>query len=110
MRKLNGSIAINESRLVKTCVLNRALSRISRRWKMQILFFVHHGSDGFTTLKTLLPGISDQTLGVRLNELLSEGLLSKCQSDNRPIYQCTPRGSSLLEIMQGLCDWEKQNG
>jgi DNA-binding HxlR family transcriptional regulator len=110
MRKLNGSQAINERTLQNACVLNPMLALVGRRWKMQILFLVHRGIGSFAALKGKLPGVSDQVLGVRLTELLSEGLLTKCESaDQRPMYKSTSRAESLLELMQALCDWGKRN-
>ncbi|MDR6500009.1 DNA-binding HxlR family transcriptional regulator [Burkholderia ambifaria] len=110
MRKVNGPTALNERTLESVCVLNAVLSTMSRRWKMQILFFVHHGSTSFSALKALLPGISDQVLDVRLGELVSEGLLEKYEdAAHRPAYRSTSSASSLLALMQGLCDWGKCN-
>lgn len=108
-RKEASSNAQNQRTLARACVANEVLERISRRWKMQILYSIRRGVGTFGALKVELPGVSDHVLGRRLRELTLEGLVLRREvtgaAPPRATYAITRRGGALLAIMQGLCDW-----
>jgi len=105
-RKVRASNFINQRQLAKSCAANEAISRISLRWKMSVLYSIHVGIRNFAELKRSHPNLSDQVLAARLRELLREGLISKDEQTNRrPCYSVTAGGESLLQIIHALCDW-----
>jgi DNA-binding HxlR family transcriptional regulator len=108
-RKEASSNAQNQRTLARACVANEVLERISRRWKMQVLYSIRRGVGTFGALKVELPGVSDHVLGRRLRELTLEGLVLRHEvagaAPPRATYAITRRGVALLSIMQGLCDW-----
>ena len=111
-RKITSTNFGNQHRLAQTCILNDTLYRIAMRWKMQVLYFIHGGVQGFGALKRALPGVSDHVLGRRLRELLDEGLIEKGAAGSdvadaqKPTYTATARGVALLAIMESICAWE----
>ncbi|RQS60996.1 transcriptional regulator [Burkholderia sp. Bp8963] len=114
MRKIRGSTFKNEQKLQQACSLNALMLRLGRRWKLQVLYFIHRDHDTFGKLKLALSGISDQILALRLRELINEGLVTKdCNNPNiagNGIYQTTQKAEKLLVLMENLCEWERFHG
>ncbi len=107
-RKVTSTHFANQRVLARACVLNETLYRIGMRWKMQVLYEVHHGTPTFGALRRRLPEVSDHVLAKRLRELVGEGLLDKQDlTRTRTRYHVTARGASLLAIMGELCAWEQ---
>lgn len=107
-RKTTSSNSDNQRVLAGACIVNDALTRVAARWKVQILYFIAHGTGSFAALKGRLPGVSDHMLATRLRELVAEGLADKhATSQGRHAYQVTARGQALLAIIEQLCAWEQ---
>lgn len=107
-QKLTSSNHANRRQLASECLVNDALTRIGARWKMQVLYFIEHGTDTFGALKRSLPGVSDHMLATRLRELTAEGLADKRpDAAGRHAYLVTARGRDLLAIIAALCDWAR---
>lgn len=98
--------------LADSCEVNEILERISKRWKMQILFSISKEVNQFSLLKRAFPALSDQVLGKRLGELVNEGLAQKKTVAHtcpyQIIYSTTEKGDALLEIVQALHLWGKK--
>lgn len=112
--KEHSSNAHNLRVLADHCQVNEVLKSIGPRWKMQILFCISKEVYQFSRLKKVFPSISDQILGKRLCELVTENLTVKNEiPDTVPLqykYEVTAKGMALLEIVQqlhlwGLKDW-----
>ncbi|WP_046247244.1 winged helix-turn-helix transcriptional regulator [Hymenobacter terrenus] len=108
-RKETSTNYLNEQVLGHTCVLNEVLSGISGRWKMQVLYLIAQDQNRFSLLKATLPTLSDQTLGKRLRELEQAGLVTR-HPDATVVppqvrYAVTPKGGSLLTLLQAMCRW-----
>lgn len=111
--KTSSSNAYNLTVLTATCEVNDVLKMISPRWKMQVLFHISKGINQFSRLKEVFPSLSDQILGKRLCELVTEGLAVKEMIagtvPQQTIYTHTPKGADLLKIIQQLHDWGQAN-
>lgn len=107
-RKITSTNFGNQRELARACVLNDTLYRIGMRWKMQILYEIHHGAPTFGALKRRLPNVSVHVLAKRLRELVEEALLEKRELGRaRTSYATSVRGASLLAIMNDICAWEQ---
>jgi DNA-binding HxlR family transcriptional regulator len=99
--------------LADSCEVNEILERIGKRWKMQILFSISKEVNQFSLLKKAFPSLSDQVLGKRLGELVTEGLAEKIMVENtcpyQIIYSTTEKSNALLEIVRNLHQWGKMD-
>jgi DNA-binding HxlR family transcriptional regulator len=110
-RKKTSTNYLNQGVLRQACIINDTLTRLSARWKVQLLYCIHQGENRFSLLKDAFPSISDQMLGTRLRELEQEGLVTKQTECNVvPVqvqYFATVKGIALLTIMEELTAWEQ---
>jgi DNA-binding HxlR family transcriptional regulator len=101
--------ACNITSLSLACEVNDVLRDISPRWKMQVLHKIAAGTIQFSTLKLAFPTLSDQILGKRLAELVSEKLIGKliieAKAPKRIHYLLTDKGLELLKIIDDLHKW-----
>ena len=66
------------------------------------------GARRFSEYRSLVEGISDRLLSVRLKELEAEGLIGRTVVPTTPVtitYAPTPRGRGLIEASQPLAMW-----
>lgn len=109
MRKATSTNTQNRAILGRSCVLHDTLASISLRWKVAVLDAVARGATSFGALRRALPAVTDQMLGTRLRELISEGLVLKgVDEHSAPRYAITTSGRELLAILEDLCRWAKR--
>ena len=73
-----------------------------------MLIHIGEGNNRFSLLKSVMPGITDQTLGKQLKELEMSGLIIKTIIPEVPLrvdYSLTPKGEALLPILAQLSEW-----
>jgi DNA-binding HxlR family transcriptional regulator len=103
------SNACNITLLSLACEVNDVLRGISPRWKMQVLHKIAAGTRQFSALKQAFPSLSDQILGKRLSELVSDELIEKeiveAKPPKRINYLITVKGLELLKIIDDLHQW-----
>ena len=89
------------------------LSLISGKHKMVILYcLMEFGVVRFNELKRYLRRVSDKTLSSNLKELEADGLVRRTEYPQIPPkveYSLTPRGQSLMKVLDQLCTWGEQN-
>ncbi|MBQ3201323.1 MAG: helix-turn-helix transcriptional regulator [Clostridia bacterium] len=94
---------------METCPLNRALSLIGGKWKMQILCSLHNnGTSRYSALRKSLDGVSGTVLAAALRELERDGLVFRSEYLEVPVrveYSLTPRAKTLMPILDALGDW-----
>jgi DNA-binding HxlR family transcriptional regulator len=99
--------------LSEWCSVNDVLRDISPRWKMVLLHRIVHGVAQFSRIKQVFPTLSDQVLGQRLAELVTEGVVEKKAVANtvptQIRYTLTPKGRALLTITDALQQWGQQD-
>lgn len=99
--------------LSEGCSVNEVLHEISPRWKMELLHRIAHGVAQFSRLKQVFPTLSDQVLGQRLGDLVSEHLVEKTAvASTVPTqihYTPTPKGRAMLTIIDALQQWGQQD-
>ena len=89
------------------------LSLISGKWKPVILYcLMEYEPVRFNQMQRYLGTVADKTLSKALKELEADGLVKRTVYPEIPPkveYTLTPRGSSLVKVLDGLCDWGNEN-
>ena len=89
------------------------LSLISGKHKMVILYcLMEYQPVRFNEMKRYLGKISDKTLSQNLKELEADQLIERKvypQIPPKVEYSLTPRGASLMEVLDQLCVWGMEN-
>ena len=90
------------------------LSVIGGKWKMILLCLLYdHKVVRYNELQRLAGGITYKTLSVQLKELEADGLILRKEYPQIPPkveYSLSPKGKSLIPIMDAMCDWGYHNG
>ena len=83
------------------------LSMIGGKWKLVILYWiVEYGTIRFNDLHRKIGTIPYKSLAAQLKELEQDGLVLRRAYPQQPPkveYSLTPRGRSLLPVMEALC-------
>ncbi len=99
---------IQDAKLEETG-FNYTMSLIQGKYKMFILYaLMEYKIVRFNELKRYIGTISYKTLSVTLKELEADGLIHREEYPQIPPkveYSLTQRGSSLIPILDQLCDW-----
>ena len=89
------------------------LSLISGKHKMVILYcLMEFEVVRFNELKRYLKRVSDKTLSSNLKELEADGLILREEYPQIPPkveYRLSPRGRSLMDVLDRLCVWGEEN-
>ena len=89
------------------------LSLISGKYKMTILYtLMEFGTVRFNEMKKYISSISYKTLSQNLKELEADQLVHREEYPQIPPkveYALTPRGQSLMAVLDHLCTWGEEN-
>lgn len=89
------------------------LSLINGKYKMVILYcLMEFEVVRYNQLKRYIKTISHKTLSCSLKELEADGLILRQEYPQIPPkveYRLSPRGASLMKILDQLCVWGEQN-
>lgn len=89
------------------------LSLISGKYKMIILYcLMEFAPVRFNEMRRYIKTISDKTLSANLKELERDGLITRKEYPQIPPkveYRLTPRGESLMTVLDQLCIWGEKN-
>ncbi len=89
------------------------LSLINGKYKMTILYtLMEFQVVRFNEMKKYIGSISYKTLSATLKELEADQLVHREEYPQIPPkveYSLTPRGRSLIPILDALCEWGDQN-
>ncbi len=89
------------------------LSLINGKHKMVILYcLMEFQPVRFNELRRYVQNISDKTLSVNLKELEADGLIQRTEYPQVPPkveYSLTPRGQSLMQVLDQLCIWGEEH-
>jgi DNA-binding HxlR family transcriptional regulator len=87
-------------------------SLLGKRWTGLIVNSLLSGPARFSELKRTVPGVTDQMLSERLNELTEAGLVEREVVEGPPVgtrYALTPRGEGLRAALEALEDWATEH-
>ena len=89
------------------------MSLISGKYKMVILYsLANFGVVRFNELQRVIGTISYKTLASTLKELEADRLIIRTEYPQVPPkveYRLSPRGESLIPMLDELCDWGEKN-
>jgi DNA-binding HxlR family transcriptional regulator len=86
------------------------LEFVGRRWVGAVLLAGSQGARRFGEYRSLVPGISDRMLSLRLKELEQSGLIRREVIPTTPVqilYEPSPMGAGLIEALQPLIEWSR---
>lgn len=92
------------------CPVEVTLDVIGGKWKCVILWWLSRGTQRFSDLQRLMPGITQKVLTERLRELEADGLIRRevyAEKPPRVEYSLAPHGESLRPITDLMCAWGK---
>jgi DNA-binding HxlR family transcriptional regulator len=96
-----------------SCPVGKTIELIGGRWKPIILYLIQHGVNRFGLLQKKMPKISRKVLTEQLRDLEEHGLISrdirKSKHPQEVIYDLTPSGASLRELIDKIFDWGTAN-
>jgi DNA-binding HxlR family transcriptional regulator len=75
---------------------------IGSKWTAVIVHDLSEGPRRFSELERSCPGISPRTLSERLRVLEQEGVIERTSSPRRVDYTLTPKGESLLPVIDEM--------
>jgi DNA-binding HxlR family transcriptional regulator len=84
-----------------------------KKWTASILMAAARGAKRFSEYRSIVLGVSDRLLSVRLRELEREQLLVRTVIATTPVqvrYSLTPRGMELIQGLQPLVHWGNRWG
>lgn len=107
-----------ERRCIGNCSLedtgfNYTMSLIQGKYKMFILYtLMEFGTVRFNEMRRYIGAITFKTLSATLKQLEADGLILRREYPQVPPkveYSLTERGSSLIPILDRMCEWGDQN-
>jgi DNA-binding HxlR family transcriptional regulator len=93
--------------------MRRALSILSGKWKLEILWLLNQRIHRFGELRRAVPGITQHMLTAQLRELEKDGLVSRtvfAEVPPRVDYAITDKARGLAPVMDALFGWWKEYG
>ncbi len=111
---VNMSMAeFNEKGTIQETSFGYTLSVIGGKWKMLILYLLAENQPvRFNDMKRRIGAITFITLSSQLKELEADGMVKRKEYPQIPPkveYSLTPKGESLLPLLEQLCEWGEKN-
>jgi len=94
------------------CPLEYGLDVFGGKWKSRIVCVLAAGETlRYNALRRELGNITDAVLAAMLKELIADDIVSRRQYEEIPPrveYSLTPKGTSVVPILQSICLWSKR--
>ncbi len=87
---------------------HHAVELIGRRWSGAIVRALLGGTERFSDLTAVIPGLSDRLLSERLKELEAEGIVLRTVVPETPVriqYHLTEKGHALATVVDAVSAW-----
>ncbi|MEO0460439.1 MAG: helix-turn-helix domain-containing protein [Myxococcota bacterium] len=97
----------------EACPVRYVLDRIGDTWSLVTLIALSSGPTRYMGLLRTIDGITKRMLTRTLSGLAEDGLIERTASRSVPpavSYALTPLGVSLVENLQPLISWSRENG
>ncbi len=103
-----------EDKCIHLGSFNYAMSKISGKWKMYILFWLWRKEVlRYGELKRLLGNVTHKMLSKQLKELEEDELIIRKEYPQVPPkveYSLSKKGESMMPILHALCEWGREYG
>lgn len=94
------------------CPIEYGLEIFGGKWKSRIICVLSSKNVlRYNEIRKELGNITDAVLAAMLKELIAENMISRKQYNEIPPkveYSLTPKGESVLPILQGICHWSRR--
>jgi DNA-binding HxlR family transcriptional regulator len=90
------------------CPVEATLDALGGKWKGMLVYLLMNGPMRYSSLRPLLPGISERTLTKQLRELEAAGLIARDLSEGSPLavhYRLTEFGETLRPVVLAMETW-----
>lgn len=91
------------------CGTNVTLHFIGGKWKSIIIWYLRNGAMRFSTIKKLMPDITEKMLSIQLKALKADGIVERqvfgTKPPNRVEYSLSEFGKSFVPVIQKITDW-----
>jgi len=94
------------------CPIMAAMSMISDKWKVLIIYKLCSGTMRFNQLMRSLQGVTQRVLTYQLRQLEADGLVSRTiypEVPPRVEYSLTHLGNTLVPVLDKLEDWAREH-
>lgn len=95
----------------KNCILYKNLDLLGKKWMVFLLLEMAkdvNNSFRYRDFEKVLPGVTSRAISMRLDELVSNKLISKTKIEIKNViisYSLTESGRELIPIIKQLKDW-----
>ena len=89
------------------------LGQVADRWTLLVVAALADGPQRFSTIQTLVSGVSHRMLSKTLRCLLRDGMVTRtayAEVPPRVEYELTPLGWTLMDLARGFVDWAQDHG
>jgi DNA-binding HxlR family transcriptional regulator len=93
------------------CSVEAAINEIGGKWKSLVLCSLKDGKLRFSQINKKLPKITQRMLTKTLRELEKDRIINRkvyAEVPPKVEYSLTPKGESVLPILDSLCEWGKK--
>jgi DNA-binding HxlR family transcriptional regulator len=93
------------------CSVEAAINEIGGKWKSLVLCSLKDGKLRFNEVNKKLPEITQRMLTKTLRELEKDRIINRkvyAEVPPKVEYSLTPKGKSVLPILDSLCEWGKK--
>ncbi len=94
------------------CPTRTMLDRISDKWTVLVVLVLLDGPRRFNELRTRVGRVAPKVLTETLRRLERDGVLTRtafAEIPPRVVYELTPLGRSLEELIRSIAEWAEQN-
>ena len=94
------------------CPTRTMLDRIGDKWTVLVLLVLLDGPRRFNELRTRVGRVAPKVLTETLRRLERDGVLTRtafAEIPPRVVYELTPLGRSLEELIRSIAEWAEQN-
>jgi DNA-binding HxlR family transcriptional regulator len=104
---VGGEEAMRSSkREVSDCPVNAAMQVIAGRWKGTILWRLRDGPKRIVELKRSIPGISERSLILKIQELVADGIIQRDAKNGHSVYySLSSYGGTLSPVIDLISRW-----